>query len=282
MNNIFQYGDYHLNLEPPIHVVRCPKCSLTFLSPRPGKDLRKSLMNGIVPQPLRAYDKKSANYNEVNKSRYKIFENRIELIKNRANVDPASHNRIKILDIGASGGAFLRVARKKDLIPFGIEPSNACFINGHKNINLVQSLSENIPFPANTFDIVHANHVFEHFSNPLRSAYEVNRVLKPGGLIFIEVPNQFDNVMFLRDKLFNRIPQRKRTIRSIHHFYFFSKKTIRRLLQSARFDQISIHDFYSWKSRSWRLPFSLATRAFGLIRGGGDRIQAWGYKRKHS
>jgi len=271
----FKPGTHHLNLKPPLQVVRCPDCHLLFLSPRPGKKLRKELMMGIVPNELSSYDQKTANYSIVNKGRKPLFDKRLELLDS---LTKYKTNETRILDIGASGGAFVDQAKEFGWQAFGIEPSNPCAEKNVEHQDIVQSIAENLPYPENNFDIVHANHVFEHFINPLQAANEVFRVLKPGGLLFIEVPNQLDNIMFLRDNLFNRIPQRKRNIRSIHHLYFFSIRTLKLLLESANFSNIKINDYYSWTSRGWRSFFSLLTRFFGLFFGGGDRLQAWAYK----
>lgn len=278
VTNIFPEGDYRLNLVPPAHVVRCPDCGLTFLCPRPGGLSRRALLKGDVPQQLSAYDNRSANYAKVNENRSSLFTGRIDRIKNIAGIKSVGQKPITILDVGASGGTFLKVSGEKGFNSFGIEPSNAAFYNKDNN-KLVQSMSENIPFPNGTFDVVHAHHVIEHLHNPLKACLEIYRTLKPGGLFFLEVPNQFDNIMFIRDSLLHRLKQRKRNIRSIHHLYFFSRNTIEQLLAFSGFEQIKIKDYYSWKSRGWRFPLSVLTRFAGIFWGGGDLIQAWGLKR---
>lgn len=270
----FNAGTYHLNLKQPLRVVCCPDCHLLFLSPRPGERLRKNLMKGIVPTDLQDYGKSLANYSAVNQNRSEMFQRRLNILERFSR----KRGKLIILDVGSSGGAFLKETNERGWSSFGIEPSSACFSSKFELVRNVQAEAENIPFADDSFDIVHANHVFEHLANPHNAAQEVNRVLKPGGVLFLEVPNQLDNIMFLRDKLFNRVPQRKRAIRSIHHLFFFSKKTIIKLLKEAGFVEITVHDFYSWRSRGWRLPMSIATRFAGLFFGGGDRIQAWAYK----
>ena len=46
---------------------------------------------------------------------------------------------------------------------------------------------EQIPFKANTFDLVIATGVFEYFPEPRVAAIEIHRVLKPGGHLMISV-----------------------------------------------------------------------------------------------
>ncbi len=45
-----------------------------------------------------------------------------------------------------------------------------------------------IPFEANTFDVVFCNHVMEHVRDDIRSMSELKRVLKPGGWGIIQIP----------------------------------------------------------------------------------------------
>jgi SAM-dependent methyltransferase len=48
-----------------------------------------------------------------------------------------------------------------------------------------------LPFASGSVDLVVANHVFEHVEDPEQVAREVNRVLKPTGLLFASVPDGF-------------------------------------------------------------------------------------------
>lgn len=47
-----------------------------------------------------------------------------------------------------------------------------------------------LPFNANSFDIVFYHHVIEHVSDPAQSLRELARVLRPGGVIYIGTPNR--------------------------------------------------------------------------------------------
>jgi len=45
-----------------------------------------------------------------------------------------------------------------------------------------------IPFGANTFDVVLCNHVLEHVRDDIKAMQEIHRVLKPGGFAILQVP----------------------------------------------------------------------------------------------
>ena len=134
-------------------------------------------------------------------------------------------------------------------------------------------------FPSCSFDCVHSHHVWEHLLNPLAASIEVYRILKNNGIYYYELPNQFDNIMFRRDMLLNRVPQRSRNMYCIHHNYFFSKKTLRRLLEKAGFKSLTIRSKYEWPMRGWRTPFSLLTRILGAMAYGGSIIYGYAVKK---
>lgn len=45
------------------------------------------------------------------------------------------------------------------------------------------------PFESNSFDIVIAEHVLEHLPDLIKPIEEIHRILKPGGLLYVEVPH---------------------------------------------------------------------------------------------
>lgn len=67
------------------------------------------------------------------------------------------------------------------------------------------------PFDDAAFDLIEANHVLEHLSDPFRVMAELNRILKPGGRILIRVPH-FSRAM--------SHPQHKRGFDVTFPFYF--------------------------------------------------------------
>jgi ubiquinone/menaquinone biosynthesis C-methylase UbiE len=50
---------------------------------------------------------------------------------------------------------------------------------------------EVLPYPAKMFDIVFSMHVIEHTQDPRQYLRELFRVLKPDGVVFLELPNRY-------------------------------------------------------------------------------------------
>jgi ubiquinone/menaquinone biosynthesis C-methylase UbiE len=240
------------------------------MSPRPDEDERSALFGGRVPELLAQYSNAEANYGAVTQTRLPFFRERIDRLVRKFGRSPSS---IRFLDIGASSGYMVQAALEKGMSAEGIEPSaSGVWAAKERGITLVQATAECLPFDDSTFDIVHSHHVFEHVADPLRAAKEAYRVLKPGGLVLIEVPNQFDNIRFWRDQLFNRVHQRKRDIRSIHHLSFFSRKAMRDLLSKAGFLSIEIESKYTLTPTGWQILPGYLTMLIGLFYLGGERV----------
>jgi SAM-dependent methyltransferase len=236
-------------------------------------------MKGKMPHNLHDYGNKPADYGSVTSNRAGIFENRVGALLENLEKQALVEEEAQLLDVGASIGTFIHIARSNGLNAYGVEPSMHGSVSARSNGLIVpQGKAEALPYKNEVFDIVHAHHVFEHLEDPFIAAKEVLRVLKPGGLLFIEVPNQFDNIMFRRDIWLKRVPQRQRNIRSIHHLWFFSRKTVRKLLEQAGFTEIKVYDTYGWPPKGWRAPFTILTRIIGYFFFGGYFLSAYGFK----
>jgi len=63
-------------------------------------------------------------------------------------------------------------------------------ISPHTRADVVHDLDQfPYPFDDETFGLIEADHLLEHLSTPFRVMTELNRLLKPGGIIHILVPH---------------------------------------------------------------------------------------------
>jgi ubiquinone/menaquinone biosynthesis C-methylase UbiE len=93
----------------------------------------------------------------------------------------AGHSSDNVLEIGCGEGAQLAVldARRK----FGIDPSVHALVRARQRSGAACAVAraEELPFPAQSMDLVLAIGVMEHFENPDAAAAEIRRVLTPTG-----------------------------------------------------------------------------------------------------
>jgi len=111
---------------------------------------------------------------------------------------------LKVLEIGSGYGFSLCCMLKLGLDVVGIEPGASAGFEGryeraiellesnlitNARTRLLDATAENLPFDDNTFDAVISVAVLEHVRDLDMSMKEAIRVLKPGGLLWANVPN---------------------------------------------------------------------------------------------
>jgi len=170
----------------------------------------------------------------------------------------------KVLEIGSSTGVMLKLFQDDGWEVLGIEPSKtACEIANQRGIKTINSSFEKASLIKSSFDVVILNHVLEHLKNPKLIFDKCQKVLKSGGIIFIDVPNF--------GSLSSRIwKSRWPYLLPDEHNWHFTHRSLNKLFSSTGFKEIY------WEARSgiWdmgklsfkkRLIFSYLTVFFDLV-----------------
>lgn len=96
-----------------------------------------------------------------------------------------------VLDVGCGTGEVIELLHEKyhdahyvglDLTPDMIAVAQAKSLNG---CEFVVGDAEDLPFPANSFDVVLSSNSFHHYPNPEKFFAGVARVLRPGGRLIL-------------------------------------------------------------------------------------------------
>lgn len=126
-----------------------------------------------------------------------------------------------VLDIGARDRGLLRVLPPVRYQGIEIDPAYAA-----PDV-LIHDISQGIPLPANCYDFVFCLEVLEHVPNPFGTLGEMHRVLKPGGVLILSVPNPYH----FKEIIWNlfRIPDRQ------GHFYAWTRQTMTKLAETNGF-----------------------------------------------
>ena len=121
-----------------------------------------------------------------------LFEKMYQIVKNYAlksklNLVNSESEKGTVLDIGAGTGDFLALLQKNGWQITGFEPnSKAKAIAVKKAIPFTESVQN---LQSNSFNVITMWHVLEHIPDLQNQIFELKRLLKPNGTIFIAVPN---------------------------------------------------------------------------------------------
>jgi len=98
--------------------------------------------------------------------------------------------RVKILDFGCGSGLLVDELSKKGMSVYGVDMSEEAIAfgksRGIKGLSVLSS--DHIDFPDDTFDAILMLDVLEHLEPVDHILTEVERILKPGGVMIIMVP----------------------------------------------------------------------------------------------
>jgi SAM-dependent methyltransferase len=105
----------------------------------------------------------------------------------------------EILEIGTGTGGLLRTLLDRGCRARGVEINEDLIAEsrrwfGELPITLISS--PELPFAADSFDVVMSFDVFEHIRDSDAHLREVHRVLRDGGQYLIQTPNKWSNVVF--------------------------------------------------------------------------------------
>ena len=94
-----------------------------------------------------------------------------------------------ILDIGCGPGVFYKPYKDLSINWKGVEVSPFWIEFGKKN--KIPILEKNLKEIKEKFDIITAHQVLEHVENPMQFMNQILKILKPGGIFHLEIPNHF-------------------------------------------------------------------------------------------
>jgi 2-polyprenyl-3-methyl-5-hydroxy-6-metoxy-1,4-benzoquinol methylase len=136
-----------------------------------------------------------------------------------------------VLDIGCHTGLFLRSAQEAGFKTSGLDFSDRAyaehgrFVNAHYYMGFI----EEVQLPANSFDIVTAWDVFEHFYDVRVALQKIHYSLRQGGYLLIETGNVCSFPAMLRG------PNNYWYVSILEHFNFFQASSIRYILNDMNF-----------------------------------------------
>jgi len=156
-----------------------------------------------------------------------IYENFLE-IKKKINKNTS------ILDIGCGWAQALLFFKKKGLECYGFDPAIEAVQYGcKKGLNIKHAGLEGMDvFEGKKFDIVTMFNVLEHLADPVKALKQIKKILKPKGILVVDVPNEFNDFQLAGRDTHNL---KNWWIAPPNHLNYFSKDSLVKLLESLSF-----------------------------------------------
>jgi SAM-dependent methyltransferase len=166
--------------------VKCGNCGLIYTSPRPAYD------QDFIDAAYASYYQYAENLtledlDHVNESSLKMFEREVEYIVQ------FDEDKTGVLDVGSGMGTFLLAARKyypARAAGLDVSVKMGQFVEKNVGVKVYIEQFENFR-PEEKYSLVHMSHVLEHVPDPNKWLQHARKLLTPGGILVINVPNKY-------------------------------------------------------------------------------------------
>lgn len=215
-----------LDKKEGFRVIDCRECCFAHIMPLPtGEDLKTFYEKEFYQKEKTTYyfnDTKedSAWWTATYNNYYAILEN---LTTGR-----------KILDIGSGTGDFLFTGKKRGWNVLGIEPSHVAYTySKHRGLAVINDFfnTESL-MGKGLFDVITTFMVLEHVPDPIALLRESKKLLKPGGLLLIFSPNDYNP---LQRAVSHKLEMKPWWVVPRHHINYFGFGSIQKVLTRLGF-----------------------------------------------
>jgi ubiquinone/menaquinone biosynthesis C-methylase UbiE len=262
-------------------VVRCRACNLVFVDPMPTPaqkaEIERLAYEGeILPEVADFFRNCHRDFQD---------DPVIESFREGLSRVTSMRSPGRLLDVGPGTGIFLYIASTE----FGWEPSGVdiCEESAVKareefGIELEVGDFDDHPWEPESFDAITMLDVLEHTTDPSASLARAYGLLRPGGVLYVAVPNQHCLLTAILDRWIQmRLPMRHFFLERLYvspHVYYFGPRTLRRFLEKAGFEvaDVSTGNVYLGRYRLplWmRVPMEIVLQAGNAV-GMGAKILA--------
>lgn len=216
----------HLFTVRSFSAVKCLNCGLVYLNPMP------------CPEDIaRVYDTREYYCNKADQEDtpvgypdYTRLEGHLTFVADEL-LNPVKHvKKGKLLDVGCGMGFMLRRFRELGWDTCGVDVSTYAteYARSHLGLNVFTGTVDKLDLPAGYFDMVTMVLTIEHIPNPRGMLEALHRLMKPGAILIVTTHDI--------GGLWPRIVKgRWRHLNVPEHLYFFSKNTLKRLLENTGF-----------------------------------------------
>tara|TARA_B100001146_G_scaffold170320_1_gene151135 strand:+ start:255 stop:1184 length:930 start_codon:yes stop_codon:yes gene_type:complete len=168
-------------------IIDCDKCQFIHVMPLPSelelsKLYKKKYYTKVKPNYIKKYQKEIDYWNL-------IFDEKLDFLETKIKTQTRS-----IFDIGSGSGYFLLRAKEKGWAVDGVEPNLIAADHSRKiGVPVINDFFGNVNIHTmKKFNAINLFDVLEHVHNPIEVLENCYKLLKPKGIIVIEVPNDYN------------------------------------------------------------------------------------------
>ena len=195
-------------------VTKCQSCSMIYTNPQPvtytSEVAERGVLNRHFSPPKLERHRRMASL---------VLSVLARHVKGR-----------RVLDFGCGEGAFVAQARAEGWDAVGTDLNHGLVVhaNGYWKFDALRpgSLEEFLTTRPSPFDAVVTSQVFEHLQDPVTIGRQLRQLLKPGGLLYIDVPNANQLKEWFHPGV---------TLNPTAHWNHFTVSTLRRLMSEMGF-----------------------------------------------
>jgi len=218
-------------------IVRCKGCGLVYQNPRPTEACLPMLYTNeeYFCNPEVGYDNYVKTFFDYQDLFEKIYKERLKLIRQFKKSG-------RVLEIGCAHGFHLDFLRRAGWDVEGVELSPPPFKYAKEilHLNVHQGTVEEIPFEEGSYDLILMLDLIEHLPNIPRTLSKIRALLKPDGLILVQVPWELYHWEKRLEAFFlGKEAGKIRPDAVPVHLYFFTPETLIMVLQKNGFKIIS-------------------------------------------
>lgn len=160
-------------------IVKCGKCGLAFVSVLPSVAEIADYYN----QHGKPTEERIKTYLGLKSSRERRNARKLRLLEN------IQGHKGRLLDIGCGLGLFVKSASDRGWEAEGVDLDKDMIDYGREtlHVNLHNADLPDVKFPDNHFDAITMFNLLDHIREPKDFLKEVERILKPGGIIYLNV-----------------------------------------------------------------------------------------------
>jgi len=168
-------------------IIDCDKCQFIHVMPLPSelelsKLYKRKYYTKVKPNYIKKYQKEIDYWNL-------IFDEKLDFLETKIKTQTRS-----IFDIGSGSGYFLLRAKEKGWAVDGVEPNLIAADHSRKiGVPVINDFFGNMNIHTmKKFNAINLFDVLEHVHNPIEVLENCYKLLKPKGIIVIEVPNDYN------------------------------------------------------------------------------------------